>query len=174
MSQTILVLDDEPDNVHLITETFKRNLPGVGTVGFTSPQEAIAWCAHNEPDLCFIDYKMPGMSGIDFLTQIRQQARFAGVPIIMITGQPGIELQQQALNSGVTDFISKPISIADVVARARNHLRLRESLCAGRQDMDRLQLEIKEGAARLVEEEQTRIIQRLSCNFFNCFFFYIL
>ena len=162
MPQTILVLDDEPDNVLLIEQTLKRNLPEVGTVGFTSPRAAIEWCALHEPDLCFIDFNMPGMNGIDFLTQLRRQVRFAGVPMIMISGQPGSELQQQALNSGVTDFVSKPINIADIVARARNHLRLRETLCAGRQDMDRLQLEIKAGAARAVEEEQTRIIQRLS------------
>ena len=162
MPQTILVLDDEPDNVLLIEQTIKRNLPGVGTVGFTAPREALAWCVSNEPDLCFIDYKMPGMSGIDFLTQLRAQVRFAGVPMIMISGEPGGELKQQALNSGVTDFISKPINIADVVARARNHLRLRASLCAGRQDLGRLEAEIKESAQRLAEQEQTRIIQRLS------------
>ena len=158
MTQTILVLDDEPDNVLLIEQTLKRNLPEVTTVGFTAPREALAWCALNEPDLCFIDYRMPGMSGIDFMTQLREQAHFVGVPMIMITGEPRSELQQQALNSGVTDFISKPINMADVVARARNHLRLRASLRAGRQDMGRLEIEMRANA----EQEQTCIIQRLS------------
>lgn len=162
MTQTILVLDDEPDNVLLIEQTLKRNLPFVATVGFTAPREALSWCAVNEPDLCFIDYNMPGMSGIDFMTEVREQAHFAGVPMIMITGQSKSDLQQQALNSGVTDFINKPINIADVVARARNHLRLRASLCAGRQDMGRLELEMRANAERLAEQEQTRIIQRLS------------
>lgn len=162
MTQTILVLDDEPDNVLLIEQTLKRNLPEVTTVGFTAPREALAWCELHEPDLCFIDYKMPGMSGIDFMTQLRERAPFVGVPMIMITGEPRSELQQLALNSGVTDFICKPINIADVVARARNHLRLRASLCAGRQDMGRLELEMRANAERLAEQEQTRIIQRLS------------
>lgn len=124
MTQPILVLDIEPDNLLLIEQTIKRNLSGVETVGLTEPREALAWCVLQEPDLCFIDYKMPGMSGIDFLTRLRAHARFAGVPMIMISGGPGGELKQQALNSGVTDFINKPINVADVVARARNHLRL--------------------------------------------------
>ena len=162
MPQIILVLDDEPDNVVLIEQTIKRNLPGVQTVCFTSPQEAMTWCTHNEPDLCFIDYKMPDMSGLEFVTRTRLRASFAGVPMIMITGESAADLQQQALNSGVTDFISKPINVADVVARTRNHLHLRASLCAGRHDLDRLRNEIKQGAQRLAEEEQTRIIQRLS------------
>ena len=162
MSQTILILDDEPDNVLLIEETIKRNLPDVRTVGFTSPQEAVVWCEANEPDLCLIDYNMPGMSGIEFMARVRRRARFQGVPMIMITGQPSTELQQQALENGATDFLSKPINIADVVVRTRNHLRLRESLRDGRQDMGRLEFEMKESAQQLIEQEQTVIIQRLT------------
>ena len=162
MSQTILILDDEPDNVLLIEETIKRNLPEVRTVGFTSPQAAASWCDANEPDLCLIDYKMPGMSGIEFMARVRRRAPFQGVPMIMITGQPGTELQQQALDSGATDFLSKPINVADVVVRTRNHLRLRESLRDGRQDMGQLEREIKESAQQLVEQEQAVIIQRLT------------
>jgi two-component system, response regulator RpfG len=85
MTQTILVLDDEPDNVLLIEKTIKRNLPDVRTVGFSSPQEAAAWCEANEPDLCLIDFKMPGMSGIEFITRVRRRTCFQGVPMIMIT-----------------------------------------------------------------------------------------
>jgi response regulator RpfG family c-di-GMP phosphodiesterase len=148
MSQTILILDDEPDNVHLIEETIRRNLPDVRTVGFCSPREAAAWCELNEPDLCLIDYKMPGMSGIEFMALVRRRACFQGVPMIMITGQPNTELQQRALDSGATDFLSKPINVADVVIRSRNHLRLR----GGR----------KESARQIIEDEQTAIIQRLA------------
>jgi response regulator RpfG family c-di-GMP phosphodiesterase len=162
MSQTILILDDEPDNVLLIKETIKRNLPEVRTVGFTSPQEAVAWCESNEPDLCLIDYNMPGMSGIEFMAQVRRRKCLQGVPMIMITGQPGTELQQQALDSGATDFLSKPINVADVVVRTRNHLRLRKSLRDGHQDMSRLEREMKESAQQLVEQEQAIIIQRLT------------
>ena len=162
MTQTILVLDDEPDNVLLIEETIKRNLPGVSTVAFTSPQAAAAWCVSHEPDLCLIDYKMPGMSGIEFLALVRKQANFDGVPMIMITGQPCSELQQQALNSGVTDFLSKPLNVADVVARTRNHLRLREGLRASRRDMGTFEHELQQGTQHVVDEEQRRIILRLT------------
>jgi len=158
MSQTILILDDEPNNVLLIEETIKRNLPDVRTVGFTSPQAAVAWCETHEPDLCLIDYKMPGMSGIEFMAKVRRRAAFQGIPVIMITGQPSTELQQQALESGATDFLSKPINVSDVVVRTRNHLRLRD----GRQDMGRREREITETVQQLVEQEQAVIIQRLT------------
>ena len=162
MTQTILVLDDEPDNVLLLEETFKRALPEVRTVAFTSPQAAAAWCETNEPDLCLIDYKMPGMSGIEFLALVRQQAHFASVPIIMLTAQPGSELQQQALNCGATDFLSKPMNVADVVARTRNHLRLRAGPHASHRELEAFEHAIQQDAQRLVEQEQTRIILRLT------------
>jgi len=162
MTQTILILDDEPDNVLLIEETIRRNLPNVRMVGFTSPQAAATWCDANEPDLCLIDYKMPGMSGIEFMAQVRRRPQFQGVPMIMITGQPNTELQQQALDNGAIDFLSKPINIADVVVRTRNHLRLRESVHAGRRDMGRLERDMQESAQQLIEQEQAQIIQRLT------------
>ncbi len=152
MLQTILILDDEPDNVHLIEETIRRNLPEVRTVGFCSPREAAAWCEQNEPDLCLIDYKMPGMSGIEFMALVRRRVCFQGVPMIMITGQPNPELQQRALDGGATDFLSKPINVADVVIRSRNHLRLRDSRRGGQ----------KESTRQVIEDEQAAIIQRLT------------
>ena len=162
MPQTVLILDDEPDNIHLIQETLRRNLPDVNTVAFTSPQQAIQWCGFNEPDLCLIDYKMAEMSGIEFIRKVRMNAHFQGVPIIMITAQPGSELQYSALDSGATDFLSKPLNVADMLLRTRNHLRLRGSLRKQRLDLVAdLEREMKSSAQRLVEQEQTLIIQGL-------------
>jgi response regulator RpfG family c-di-GMP phosphodiesterase len=63
---------------------------------------------------------------------------------------------------GATDFLSKPINIADVVVRSRNYLRLRESLHDGHQDIGRLECAMKESAHQLIEQEQAAIIQRLT------------
>ena len=54
MPHTVLVLDDESDNVHLICESLRRQLPGVHAIGFSAPQEAVVWCATHEPDLCLV------------------------------------------------------------------------------------------------------------------------
>jgi two-component system response regulator RpfG len=102
------------------------------------------------------------MSGIEFMTQVRGRASFQGVPMIMITGQPGTELQQQALDCGVTDFLSKPFNIADIVVRTRNHLRLRDSLRGVHEDTSRDERETKESVRQIIEQEQTAIILRLT------------
>ncbi len=122
MTQTILLLDDETDNIVLMEETLKRKLRGVSTVGFTSPLEALAWCAGHEPDLCLIDYKMPEMSGIEFLMRVRQNPAFHGIPMVMITGMSREDVQQVALVSGATEFLNKPIDPVDMVVRCQNLL----------------------------------------------------
>ncbi len=162
MPQTVLILDDEPDNVLLIAETLRRRLPEVRTVTFTSPLEAAAWCGQNEPDLCLVDYRMPGMSGVEFIRRLRQHPHLQGVPMIMITAQPGVELQQEALDSGATDFLSKPINVSDVLTRTRNHLRMRESLRDRRLDMGRLEIDMQAASRKLIEQEQAMVIERLA------------
>jgi response regulator RpfG family c-di-GMP phosphodiesterase len=162
MPQTILILDDEADNLLLVQESLRRHLPGVTTAAFTSPQEAVAWCEFHEPDLCLVDYRMPGMNGIDFIRRVRTLTHFQGVPMIMITGTPDAALRHHALDAGATDFLGKPIDPNDVVIRSRNHLKLRESLRDRRADLGQLEHEVMETARRVLEEEQTLIIQRLT------------
>lgn len=162
MPHTVLVLDDESDNVHLICESLRRQLPGVQAIGFSAPHEAAVWCASHEPDLCLVDYRMPDMSGVEFVRQMRTQDHLQGVPVIMITAQVAPTLQQQALDAGATDFLSKPINVPDVLQRVRNHLRLRDSLRRQRTDLGALERGIQEAAQRLVEQEQALIIQRLT------------
>jgi response regulator RpfG family c-di-GMP phosphodiesterase len=162
MSQTVLILDDEPDNIALIQTTLRRQLPEVGVVTFNAPREALAWCALHEPDLCLVDYKMPGMTGVDFIRAVREFAHFQSVPLIMITGQSDQTLQQRALEIGATDFLAKPYNAPDIVARTRNHLRMRESLRERRADLNGLEHEVLSQARRVVEDEQTRIIERLT------------
>ena len=81
------------------------HLPGVQTKGFTSPHDALAWCAAHEPDLCLIDYRM---TGIDFISCARGLPGFDGVPMVMITANFGDDLQLLALSRDATEFLAKP------------------------------------------------------------------
>lgn len=161
MNQTILLVDDESDNIVLMKETLERKLSAVSTVGFTSPKAALAWCADHEPDLCLIDYKMPEMSGIEFMVRARQNPGFQGIPVVMITGMSPIEIKQVALVSGATEFLSKPIDPADMVARCQNLLALRKSLRDQRDQVDRLGGAVSEAVRGIALREQEVIIRRL-------------
>ena len=161
MPQTILLLDDEPDNIVLMEETLRRKLGEVSTVGFVSPREALDWCAGHEPDLCLIDYRMPEMSGIEFMVRVRQNPRFNGIPMVMITGMAPEDVRPAALISGATEFLNKPINPAEMVARCRNLLALRQSLCDQRQQVRKLGGEVSEAVRGIAMREQEVIIGRL-------------
>jgi len=80
-----------------------KGLPGmeiIQTVCFASGGEALNWCRENEPDLCVVDYNMPGMDGIEFLIEVRNLPRFRGIPMVIVTGSSDSNVRQRALAKG--------------------------------------------------------------------------
>ena len=80
----IVIVDDTPLNLLLMVKLVDR-LPGVESHGFESPQEALTWCAHTEPDLIIVDYMMPDIDGLEFIRRVRASHKHEDVPILMAT-----------------------------------------------------------------------------------------
>ena len=130
MNPLVLLLDDSRENHELLARMLK-GLPGmdtVQTVCFASGGEALAWCRENEPDLCVVDYHMPGMNGLTFIAEARKLPRFGGIPMIMVTGAPDTDLRQRAFMSGANDFLMRPLVPEELRVRVHNLLSLRLSL----------------------------------------------
>ncbi len=161
MPQTILLLDDEPDNIALMERALHGKLHNVSTVSFVSPRQALAWCDRHEPDLCLIDYRMSEMNGIEFMRQIRQNPRFNGIPMVMITGMPPEELRPEALVSGAIELLNKPVNPDEMVARCRNLLLLRKSLRDQRQQASGFDEEINCALQGIAVREHEGVIERL-------------
>ncbi|GAB4214797.1 MAG: two-component system response regulator [Rhodoferax sp.] len=143
----VAVVDDVQMNVTLMQHLVRR-LPEAQPVCFTEAPKALQWCLDNDPDLLVVDHMMPEMSGIELVQAFRQ--RYADTPVLMVTANSDVSLRHQALQSGVTDFLNKPVDAVEFVARARNMLALRRS-------HRHLASEVRRATAQLVAQERETI-----------------
>ena len=106
---TILIIDDQMICRQILCEIVSSIDGNHDVRDFASPQEALAWTKHHPVDLVLVDYKMPGMNGIEFIRMFRTHPACAHVPVIMVTSDedPGIRLE--AVEAGGTEFMVKPV-----------------------------------------------------------------
>ena len=116
--ETILICDDEHDIVSALT--IYLSAEGWKTVPAYSGTEAVEIARSGAVQLILMDIMMPGMDGIQAMTEIR---RFSNVPVILLTAKSEDSDKILGLNVGADDYITKPFSPAEVVARVRSQLR---------------------------------------------------
>lgn len=118
MSQRILVVDDEPH----ILELVKYNLAQEGYEVLTAHDgaQAVARARDSQPDLIILDIMLPYVDGLEVCRQIR---RDSAVPIIMLTAKGGELERVVGLEIGADDYVTKPFSPRELVARVRAILR---------------------------------------------------
>ncbi|MCP4537359.1 MAG: response regulator transcription factor [Chloroflexi bacterium] len=120
--QTILVVDDEPHIVEVVRDYLKQADYRVLTTG--DGQTALTIARHEHPDLIVLDLMLPGgMDGLDVCRSIRQDPSLTDVPIIMLTARIEETDRLIGLELGADDYVTKPFSPREVVARVRAVLR---------------------------------------------------
>jgi two-component system KDP operon response regulator KdpE len=114
----ILVVDDEPQ----IRRSLQVNLEGKGYAVVTaeSAEQALQATANRVPDVIVLDLLMPGMDGIELTRRIREQST---VPIIVLSAIGDERKKVEALEQGADDYVTKPFSTEELVARIRSVLR---------------------------------------------------
>ena len=118
MTQTILVVDDEPEIVRFVRAYLED--AGYRVVTANDGQQALYIARHEKPDLVILDLLMPGMDGWDF---IRRYRRERDTPVIMLTARVEETDQVVGLELGADDYVTKPFSPRALVARVRAVLR---------------------------------------------------
>jgi adenylate cyclase len=122
-SRRILVVDDTPANVRLLEAVLAPRGYEVLTAG--SGPEALESVAKEGPDLVLLDIVMPGMDGYEVCRRLRATPAGAVLPVVMVTAS-GNEQKLRALEAGADDFIAKPFDQAELLARVRSLLRVKE------------------------------------------------
>lgn len=117
---TILIVDDEPDIREVIRFTLEES--GFRVLEAAHADDARRLIAE-QPDLVLLDWMLPGRSGLELAAQLKQNAKTRTIPIIMISARGEEEDRIKGLNTGADDYISKPFSPREMVARIHAVLR---------------------------------------------------
>ena len=123
MSCKILVVDDVPLNVKLLADLLA--VKGYQTCTASSGPEALARLESERPDLVLLDVMMPGMSGYEVCAAIRANPEHAMLPVVLVTALDPAQERAKGLDAGADDFLSKPVSQAELLARVRSLLRIK-------------------------------------------------
>ncbi|MEA2784319.1 MAG: hypothetical protein QOF71_423 [Candidatus Eremiobacteraeota bacterium] len=113
MAWRVLVADDDPEICTLI-----KTILGRGDYDVTSCSDAESALVHigkDEPyDLLISDFMLPGISGIDLITQLRQNRATARIPIVMISGHNNYAMDERAKSAGANAFLNKPFTVVQL------------------------------------------------------------
>ena len=121
MAAKILIVEDEDALVTLLT--YNLEAAGYDVAAVKSGDEALLAIDEEQPDLVILDWMLPSLSGIEICRQIRAGSATRALPVIMLTARGKEADRLRGLATGADDYIVKPFSVAEVLARVKALLR---------------------------------------------------
>jgi two-component system phosphate regulon response regulator PhoB len=118
---TVLVVEDEPAIIELVT--FSLREAGWQVYAVQTVAEAWRFLTERAPNLILLDWMLPDQTGLRLLARIRADRHFQKIPVIMLTAKSMEEDKLAGLNHGADDYITKPFSPRELLARSRALLR---------------------------------------------------
>lgn len=152
-AETILIVDDEPTNLFLLTSLLRPEF----VVRAANSGESALRAAASEPlpDLVLLDVMMPGMDGYVVLSRLRENPTTRDIPVIFLTALAEADDEERGLQLGAVDYITKPIKPAVVLARVRTQLEAKQARDWLKDQNATLEAEV---ARRMLENDRTQII----------------
>jgi putative two-component system response regulator len=167
--QTVLVVDDMPDNISILSSILSDDYK---VKAATRGKAAVKIALKTQPDLILLDIMMPEMDGYEICRTLKCDPRTRNIPVIFITALGEVEDEKTGFEYGAVDYITKPVSPSIVKARVRTHLDLYDqSRVLGRmvaqrtKELDRSRLELIRRLSRASEfrdNETGRHVIRMS------------
>lgn len=153
MAPKILIVEDEADVALMLR--YNLEAEGFEVLAAEDGEEAIEATRHGAPDLILLDWMLPGLSGIELCRRWRARDETARIPIIMITARGEEEERVRGLATGADDYVVKPFSVPELIARVQALLRRSSPqlvcnvLKAGDLEIDRTSHRVRRGGRDL-------------------------
>jgi len=147
LSGNILIVDDDPNVVEIISESLRSR--GYETEHALDGESALNKFDEYQPDLVLLDVVLPGRDGFSVCDEIRARDADSDVPVIMISGNAIPDSMLEGFRSGAQDYIKKPFSIKEMVAKVDNFLSQASSRKDLREKNEYLEDEVQKGVVDL-------------------------
>ncbi len=160
MKEKILIVEDEKDIVKMLDYNLKKE--GFRTISVYDGEDALDSANREHPDLILLDLMLPGMDGLEVCKALKKENKTASIPIIMLTAKGQESDKVVGLELGADDYITKPFSPRELIARIKAVLRrvkdkekLPELLRIGDLTIDfsKIQVSVKEKPVELTSKE---------------------
>ncbi|MDG1117128.1 MAG: phosphate regulon transcriptional regulator PhoB [Flavimaricola sp.] len=117
----VLIVEDEPAQREVLS--YNLEAEGFRTSKAENGEEALMMVAEETPDVIVLDWMLPSVSGIEVCRQLKTRAETKGVPIIMLSARSEEVDKVRGLETGADDYVVKPYSVSELMARVRTQLR---------------------------------------------------
>ncbi len=135
MKERIAIVDDEPDILELVDLHLKK--AGFRTDGFLNAENFLKFIKIEHPDLIILDLMLPDADGLEICKELKKQAEYSSIPIIMLTAKGDETDKILGLELGADDYVTKPFSPKELVARVKAVLRRQQK----REELPRIEIE---------------------------------
>src|SRR2546430_5655685 len=150
---TVLIIDDLFSSRLLLAEIVRQIDGKLNLELFDTPSRALEFCRNNRVDMILTDYKLPEFDGVQLVRQLRSLPHCVDVPIVVITVVDDRRVRYEALESGATDFLIKPLDEHETRARCANLLELRRHKIVLSDQARVLQYQVDKSIAEIHERE---------------------
>ncbi len=139
---TILIVDDDPLNLAVLDEFLSNS--GFKVLVVDSGEAAVRQAPGLQPDLILLDVMLPGINGFEVCRHLKEDQSVSDIPVIFMTALADTGEKVKGFSLGAVDYITKPITVEEVIARVNTHLSLRSL----QKNLEEKNIKLKESEAR--------------------------
>lgn len=124
MKEKVLIIEDEKDILKVLEYNLEKE--GFRTLLCRNGEEGLDWARKELPDLILLDLMLPGLDGLEVCRELKREPKTSAIPIIMLTAKAQETDKVAGLELGADDYVTKPFSVRELIARVKVVLRRRE------------------------------------------------